>query len=162
MMNAGTVVVKKSDLDFALEIMDKIRNGALIENGDGSISSPVVNVIEHKDLQVKIRSILTRLGVRANIKGYAYLVTAIEMVYWNPEVIHEITKVLYPDIASKHNTTASHVERAIRHAVEVGMDAGSSADEFNEVFGNSIQFNRGKPTNAHFIAGVVDYLHMKE
>lgn len=161
-MNTGAVVVKKSDLDFALNILEQIRNGAPVKGNDGSISSPVISVTERKDLQANIKGILNKLGIRANIKGYGYLVTAIETAYENPNIVHEITKVLYPDVAKMHNTTASRVERAIRHAIEVGMDCGTTIDEFNEIFGNSIQYNKGKPTNSHFIAAVADYLHMKD
>ena len=107
--------------------------------------------------QTKIKEALFKAGVPAHIKGYHYLKTGIELVLKNPEKIHSITKVLYPEIATVHGTTSSRVERAIRHAVEYTFD-NAAPDTIEEFFGNSIPYGTGKPTNSHFIATFVEHL----
>ena len=76
------------------------------------------------------------------------------------EVINAITKLLYPTIAKKYNTTSSRVERAIRHAIEVAWDRGD-IDTLNSYFGYTIQNDRGKPTNSEFIAMIADKLRLQ-
>jgi two-component system response regulator (stage 0 sporulation protein A) len=71
-----------------------------------------------------------------------------------------VTKVLYPSVAKKYQTTTSRVERAIRHAIEVAWDRGD-VDTLNSYFGYTIQNNRGKPTNSEFIAMIADNLRLK-
>ena len=71
-----------------------------------------------------------------------------------------VTKILYPSVAKKYQTTTSRVERAIRHAIEVAWDRGD-VDTLNSYFGYTIQNNRGKPTNSEFIAMIADNLRLK-
>ena len=78
----------------------------------------------------------------------------------NGEVINSVTKILYPTVAKKYQTTTSRVERAIRHAIEVAWDRGD-VDTLNSYFGYTIQNNRGKPTNSEFIAMIADNLRLK-
>ena len=82
------------------------------------------------------------------------------MVISDIDIINQITKQLYPDIAKKFKTTPSRVERAIRHAIEVAWDRGD-VDTLNSYFGYTIQNSRGKPTNSEFIAMIADNLRLK-
>ena len=100
------------------------------------------------------------IGIPAHIKGYQYLRTAIIMTINDNEIINSVTKILYPSVAKKYQTTTSRVERAIRHAIEVAWDRGD-IDTLNSYFGYTIQNNRGKPTNSEFIAMIADNLRLK-
>ena len=111
-------------------------------------------------LEVKVTNIIHEIGVPAHIKGYQYLRDGIIMVVNNIEVINQITKQLYPDIAVKYHTTPSRVERAIRHAIEVAWDRGD-VDVLNSYFGYTIHISRGKPTNSEFIAMIADKLRLQ-
>lgn len=114
---------------------------------------------EKKDLETSITNIIHDIGVPAHIKGYMYLREAITMVYNNIELLGSITKVLYPDIAKKYDTTASRVERAIRHAIEVAWNRGN-IDSISALFGYTVSVSKAKPTNSEFIAMVADRLRL--
>lgn len=96
--------------------------------------------------------LLDELGVPHNLIGRKHLHTAIRMAVTDEECLTQITSVLYPDIAKENNTTPSRVERAIRHAVEAAWDRGDYR-ALTHYFGNTIDRNKAKPTNHHFIAG---------
>lgn len=113
-----------------------------------------------QDLEANITNIIHEIGVPAHIKGYMYLREAITMVYNDIELLGSITKVLYPDIAKKFNTTASRVERAIRHAIEVAWSRGN-IDSISALFGYTINISKAKPTNSEFIAMVADRLRLE-
>jgi two-component system response regulator (stage 0 sporulation protein A) len=112
------------------------------------------------DLKQEITNIIHEIGVPAHIKGYMYLREAITMVVNNMELLSAVTKELYPSIAKKYNTTASRVERAIRHAIEVAWSRGQ-VETINKIFGYTIHNDKGKPTNSEFIAMVADKLRLK-
>lgn len=125
--------------------------------------TPVVvkdNVVTDSGLYAMITEIIHQIGVPAHIKGYHYLRDGIMMAVKDSEVINAITKLLYPTIAKKYNTTSSRVERAIRHAIEVAWDRGD-IDTLNSYFGYTIQNDRGKPTNSEFIAMIADKLRLQ-
>lgn len=111
-------------------------------------------------LEAEITNIIHEIGVPAHIKGYLYLREAIQMVVNDIELLSAVTKELYPSIAKKFNTTASRVERAIRHAIEVAWSRGQ-VDTINKIFGYTIHNDKGKPTNSEFIAMVADKLRLK-
>jgi two-component system, response regulator, stage 0 sporulation protein A len=113
-----------------------------------------------KNLDACITNIIHEIGVPAHIKGYLYLREAISMVYNDIELLGSITKVLYPDIAKKYNTTASRVERAIRHAIEVAWSRGN-IDSISSLFGYTVSMSKAKPTNSEFIAMVADKLRLE-
>ena len=113
------------------------------------------------DLESQVTKIIHQIGVPAHIKGYQYLRTAILMTIEDTEVINSVTKVLYPTVAKKYQTTTSRVERAIRHAIEVAWDRGD-VDTLNSYFGYTIQNSRGKPTNSEFIAMIADNLRLRQ
>lgn len=112
------------------------------------------------DMEAQVTKIIHQIGVPAHIKGYQYLRTAILMTIEDNDVINSVTKVLYPTVAKKYQTTTSRVERAIRHAIEVAWDRGD-IDTLNSYFGYTIQNSRGKPTNSEFIAMIADNLRLK-
>ena len=116
------------------------------------------------NLDGEITDILHEVGVPAHIKGYLYLREAITMVYHNIDILGAITKILYPDVAKKFNTTSSRVERAIRHAIEIAWVRGN-VEAISEIFSYTISYNKSKPTNSEFIAMIADRLrlnHSKE
>lgn len=112
------------------------------------------------DLETQVTKIIHQIGVPAHIKGYQYLRTAIVLTVNDSEIINSVTKILYPTVAKKYQTTTSRVERAIRHAIEVAWDRGD-VEVLNSYFGYTIQSNRGKPTNSEFIAMIADNLRLK-
>jgi two-component system response regulator (stage 0 sporulation protein A) len=111
-------------------------------------------------LELDITNIIHEIGVPAHIKGYLYLKEAITMVVNDVELLSAVTKELYPSIAERFNSTASRVERAIRHAIEVAWSRGQ-IDTINKLFGYTINNGKGKPTNSEFIAMVADKLRLK-
>ena len=96
----------------------------------------------------------------AHIKGYQYLRDGIIMVIEDIDVLNQITKQLYPDLAKKHKTTPSRVERAIRHAIEVAWTRGQ-VEAVESIFGYTVNANKGKPTNSEFIAMIADKLRLE-
>ena len=96
----------------------------------------------------------------AHIKGYAFLREAIQMVYTDVELLGAVTKVLYPEIAKKYNTTSSRVERAIRHAIEVAWNRGNY-DVISKMFGYTVHHLKSKPTNSEFIAMIADKIRFE-
>ena len=131
-------------------LKNRLRNSSNIENAkDGE-----------PDIETQVTKIIHQIGVPAHIKGYQYLRTAIMLTIKDSDVINSVTKVLYPSVAKKYQTTTSRVERAIRHAIEVAWDRGD-VDTLNSYFGYTIQNNRGKPTNSEFIAMIADNLRLK-
>lgn len=112
------------------------------------------------ELESEITSLLHEVGIPAHIKGYMYLRTAILETYLNVDFLGQITKVLYPEIARKYETTASRVERAIRHAIEVAWNRGN-IDAIDDIFGYTISASKAKPTNSEFIAMIADKLRLE-
>jgi two-component system response regulator (stage 0 sporulation protein A) len=112
------------------------------------------------NLLSEVTSMLHDIGVPAHIKGYQYLREAIIMSVNDMEVINAVTKILYPSVAKKYQTTPSRVERAIRHAIEVAWDRGD-VEEIQHIFGYTVSNIKGKPTNSEFIAMLADNLSLK-
>ena len=98
-------------------------------------------------LEVRVTEVIHQVGVPAHIKGYQYLRDAIVMSVNDMDMLNSITKILYPTIAKKYQTTSSRVERAIRHAIEVAWSRGKM-DTIDEMFGYTIHNGKGKPTNS--------------
>ncbi|MCR4962334.1 MAG: sporulation transcription factor Spo0A [Firmicutes bacterium] len=119
----------------------------------------VITVGKTANLEVEVTRIIHQMGVPAHVKGYQYLRDAILLVTKEINLMGAVTKELYPMIAEKYNTTASRVERAIRHAIELAWDRGN-VEMMNRYFGYTINIERGKPTNSEFIAMIADKLRM--
>ena len=139
---------------------------------------------ERKPLETRVTDMIHEIGIPAHIKGYHYLRDAIIMAVEDMDVLNAITNILYPTVAKKHQTTASRVERAIRHAIEVAWSRGKldvldelfgytvsnaievawdrgDVDTLNSYFGYTIHNLRGKPTNSEFIALVADTIRLE-
>lgn len=113
----------------------------------------------NRALQLKVSELLHNLGIPSQIKGYQYLREGILMLYEQSSLIGGITKEVYPEIASRYNTTPSRVERAIRHAIEVSWNR-ADYEVMNKIFGHSIDYDRAKPTNSEFMATLSDSLRL--
>lgn len=113
-----------------------------------------------RNLETEVTNIIHEIGVPAHIKGYQYLRDSIIMSVNDMEMLNSITKILYPTIAKKHQTTPSRVERAIRHAIEVAWSRGKM-DTIDELFGYTVSGGKGKPTNSEFIALIADKVRLE-
>ena len=153
-MNAGadSLLMKPFDMNSLCEHLRRLlaTRGKATQSGESGTP----------DIETQVTKIIHQIGVPAHIKGYQYLRTAILMTIQDSDIINSVTKVLYPSVAKKYQTTTSRVERAIRHAIEVAWDRGD-VDTLNSYFGYTIQNNRGKPTNSEFIAMIADNLRLK-
>lgn len=171
-LGADYYVVKPFDMDiFTKRIREMFNTGAprvntasrqtmSSQNNDMISNNSSISHNEPVDLETEITSIIHEIGVPAHIKGYMYLREAITMVVNDMELLSAVTKELYPSIAKKYNTTASRVERAIRHAIEVAWGRGQ-IDAINKLFGYTVHNDKGKPTNSEFIAIIADKLRLK-
>ena len=132
-------------------LLDRMRSvfgqTAAPESGSGALKNMVTSIIHE-------------IGVPAHIKGYQYLREAIIIAVNDMDVINAVTKVLYPEVAKKFNTTPSRVERAIRHAIEVAWDRGD-IETLQKFFGYTVSNIKGKPTNSEFIAMIADCLSLR-
>jgi len=113
------------------------------------------------NMESKVTAIIHEIGVPAHIKGYHYLRQAILYCIQHMDAINAVTKVLYPEVAKKFNTTPSRVERAIRHAIEVAWDRGD-LETLQKYFGYTVSNVKGKPTNSEFIAMIADRLRLQQ
>lgn len=121
---------------------------------------PVRSGSRGMSLESEVTTIIHEIGVPAHIKGYQYLREAIIIAVEDMEVINAVTKILYPEVAKRFNTTASRVERAIRHAIEVAWDRGD-LETLQKYFGYTVSNAKGKPTNSEFIAMIADKLQLQ-
>lgn len=112
-------------------------------------------------IEIEISKLLHSLGIPSHIRGYQYIRESVYMMYENPDMIGGITKSIYPEIAMRFDTTASRVERAIRHAIEVSWARGDY-ELMEELFGHSVDYDRSKPTNSEFIATLADNLRLNK
>ena len=118
------------------------------------------NTMTMGNLETDVTNIIHEVGVPAHIKGYQYLRDAIILSVNDMEMLNSITKILYPTIAKKHQTTSSRVERAIRHAIEVAWSRGKM-DTIDALFGYTVSNGKGKPTNSEFIALIADKIRLE-
>ena len=112
------------------------------------------------DLEKDVTDMIHDIGVPAHIKGYQYLREAIMISVEDTSMLGSITKVLYPTIAKRFQTTPSRVERAIRHAIEVAWSRGRM-ETLDNLFGYTIDTGKGKPTNSEFIALIADKIRLR-
>ncbi|MBE5949771.1 MAG: sporulation transcription factor Spo0A [Lachnospiraceae bacterium] len=147
-------------------VMNKVKGGrertntrVMHEASYRSFKEPVKEPSQH-NLETEVTDIIHEIGVPAHIKGYHYLRDAIIMSVNDIEMLNSITKVLYPTIAKKYQTTSSRVERAIRHAIEVAWGRGKM-DTIDELFGYTVSNGKGKPTNSEFIALISDKIRLE-
>lgn len=108
----------------------------------------------------EITSLMHEIGIPAHVKGYAYLREAIRMSVENSEILCSVTKILYPTIAAQYQTTATRVERAIRHAIEIAWCRGR-IETIDAIFGYTVDSGKGRPTNSEFIAMLSDHIRLE-
>ena len=168
-LGAEYYVVKPFDIELLIKRIRELKNYKPSQGSNSFISrEPKMQYVEipnngnknEENLEALVTNIIHEVGVPAHIKGYQYLREAIIMVVNDIDVINQITKSLYPKIATKFNTTPSRVERAIRHAIEVAWGRGQQ-EAVENIFGYTISASKGKPTNSEFIAMIADKLRLE-
>lgn len=167
-LGAQYYVIKPFDIEVLIKRIEELKNYQVPQKTNSFIfKEPKANYIEipkteknQENLEALVTNIIHEVGVPAHIKGYQYLREAIMMVVENIDMINQITKQLYPEIAHKYKTTSSRVERAIRHAIEVAWGRGK-LDVMENIFGYTINADKGKPTNSEFIAMIADKLRLE-
>lgn len=153
-MGAHYYMIKPVDTELLIRRMKELTDMKIK-------GSPKLIGTRTRSLDERITSIFLSIGIPAHIKGYQYLREGIKLVMARPECISSITKVLYPGIAALFDTSASKVERAIRHAIEVAWTRGR-IENINDIFGYNIYSKNDKPTNGEFIALIADRLQLEE
>lgn len=127
------------------------------KTSDYKVSSVIRDKRKTVSLDEKISNIFITIGIPPHIKGFTYLREGIKMAVADPSIINRVTKELYPQIGEKYSTSASKVERAIRHAIEVAWNRGRT-DAISSIFGARVYIGSERPTNSEFIALVADKL----
>ncbi len=159
-LGADYFIVKPINFSNLNDIVNDVRNQKFMINKNNSISlTNNTNLNLPVDIDTEITTLLHEVGVPAHIRGYMYIRESIKMVYNDIEILGSITKVLYPEVARKFNTTSSRVERAIRHAIEVAWVRGN-IDAISDIFSYTISYHKSKPTNSEFIAMIADRLRL--
>ena len=148
---ADYYMMKPCRLTAVIERIRQLANGGMEEEQE----------VQDRNLESTVTSIIHEIGVPAHIKGYQYLRESILIAVKDMEVINAVTKILYPEVAKRFGTTASRVERAIRHAIEVAWDRGD-LETLQKYFGYTVSNAKGKPTNSEFIAMIADRLQLQQ
>lgn len=161
-LGANYYIMKPFDNEMVINRIKHIKNSMgkkIHENRKINAYESKTEYIE-RNLESDVTNIIHEIGVPAHIKGYQYLRDAIIMSINDMDMLNSITKILYPSIAKKYQTTASRVERAIRHAIEVAWSRGKM-DTIDALFGYTINTGKGKPTNSEFIALIADKIRLE-
>lgn len=132
-----------------------------IENQREIVSEAATKANPEPESEIVIKDMLHQLGIPAHLRGYRYMVTAIRAAMEDDEMLECVTKVLYPYVAKEHGSTASRVERALRHAIEVAWSRGS-VEVQDRLFGHTVSARRGKPTNSEFIAMMASCIECRQ
>ena len=168
-LGAEYYVVKPFDINLLMKRIKDLKfykpTGARNSVSSRDIKTPYIDILpdkkkESENLEALVTNVIHEIGVPAHIKGYQYLREAIMMVVNDIDIINQITKQLYPEIAKSFKTTPSRVERAIRHAIEVAWGRGQT-ETVESIFGYTVSAAKGKPTNSEFIAMIADKLRLE-
>lgn len=108
---------------------------------------------------IALRKTLDQIGVKHSLKGYGYIISAVEKCLENRSKLVDIIKGLYTEIAEENSDTVWRVERSIRHAIEVTWTNGNT-NAINKIFGYTVSVGKGKPTNSEFIALITDFVSL--
>ncbi|MGN0376675.1 MAG: sporulation initiation factor Spo0A C-terminal domain-containing protein [Suilimivivens sp.] len=119
--------------------------------------------IDEKKLEQAVSQLMIDMGIPVHLRGYHYMRTAVMMAVEDMKVVGSVTKLLYPEIARRYNTTNGKVERAIRNAIEISWERGNRRT-FESMFGYCRESGPGRPTNSEYIAAIADtiYVHLRE
>ncbi len=142
-------MMKPFDMELLKKRIKGLLSGNNEEQGNNNHNNLTISGSSEENIEVLVTDIMHEIGIPAHIKGYMYLREAIVMVINEVELLGAITKELYPAIAERFDTTASRVERAIRHAIEVAWERGN-IKAINRLFGHTVNAKTGKPTNSEF------------
>ncbi len=145
----------------AKNVADRVADVLSEQTLDYQVTAGARDKRKVNSLDEKISNIFISIGIPPHIKGYQYLREGIKMAIENPSIINNVTKELYPSIGERFETSASKVERAIRHAIEVAWNRGR-VDAINAIFGVRVYIGSERPTNSEFIALVADKLILEE
>ena len=161
-LGADYYMLKPFDNQVLLNRIKQLRR-----SGERRVREPVRQAVKEeaavygaRNLEADVTNVIHEIGVPAHIKGYQYLRDAIILSVNDMEMLNSITKILYPTIAKKHQTSPSRVERAIRHAIEVAWSRGKM-DTIDALFGYTVSTGKGKPTNSEFIALIADKIRLE-
>lgn len=110
-------------------------------------------------MNIALRKTLDQIGVKHSLKGYGYIISAVEKCLENRSKLISIIKGLYTEIAEENSDTVWRVERSIRHAIEVTWTNGNT-NAINKIFGYTVSVGKGKPTNSEFIALITDFVSL--
>ncbi len=157
---AGGVAARSAQLGADYFLAKPTQTSSVLERIRLLKNSATVTPKACQNMETLITSIIHEIGVPAHIKGYQYLREAILIAVDDMDVINAVTKILYPEVAKRYGTTASRVERAIRHAIEVAWDRGD-IETLQKYFGYTVSNAKGKPTNSEFIAMIADRLQLQ-
>lgn len=158
-INQVDIIKKCMEVGVSYYMLKPYNCESLGKNIISIVNNKNLLMINNLDLEQSITNLLHTLGMPSHIKGYSYIRDGISLLYNKPSLLGAITKELYPEIAHKYGTTSSRVERAIRHAIEVSWSRGD-IDAMDDIFGNSVDFDRAKPTNSEFIATLADRIRL--
>lgn len=155
-LGASYFMAKPYKFSILKERMKAIQEEKKVEKKDLTIGGT-----RDVSLEEKISKIFINVGIPPHIKGYSFLREGVRLAVEDPEIINNITKRLYPSIGEKYNTSASKVERAIRHAIEVAWNRGR-IESINNILGVRAYIGSEKPTNGEFIALVADKMLLEK
>ena len=158
-LGAAYFMLKPQDNEAVADVIRAVGEVGII-NKRMPITAPQSIQQTKPDLETITTEFMHALGIPAHIKGYQYIRTAIMMAVDDMDILKLVTKQLYPAIAKKHKTTSSRVERAIRHSIEVAWSRGR-AQTINEIFGCTLDSEKGKPTNSEFVAMIADKIRLR-
>ncbi len=145
------ILLKPFDTDTVLSVVQHITPATVTDfEEDDDISR----------VELIVTDIIHQIGIPAHIKGYHYLREAIILALNDEDMLESVTKLLYPTVARRFDTSPSRVERAIRHAIETAWDRGD-VDILTNMFGYTVNGGKGKPTNSEFIALITDNLRLR-
>ena len=161
-LGADYYIMKPFDNDMVISRIKDVKNRNVARPSEVRKVQPYEKreELKERNLEADVTAIIHEIGVPAHIKGYQYLREAIIMSVNDIDMLNSITKILYPTIAKKFQTTPSRVERAIRHAIEVAWSRGKM-DTIDALFGYTINNGKGKPTNSEFIALIADKIRLE-
>ena len=157
-LGAHYYIMKPFDNDMVLSRVQSVKNS--MKRRKEPVNQYLNELDMLKYIESEVTEVIHDVGIPAHIKGYHYLRDAIIMVIKEAEMLNSITKILYPTIAKRNQTTPSRVERAIRHAIEVAWSRGNM-DYINTLFSYTVSTGKGKPTNSEFIALVADKIRLQ-
>lgn len=112
-----------------------------------------------RQMNIALRKTLDQIGVKHSLKGYGYIISAVEKCLENRSKLIRVVKGIYTEIAEENSDTVWRVERSIRHAIEVTWTNGNT-NAINKIFGYTVSVGKGKPTNSEFIALITDFVSL--